>query len=132
MTSGIAPGSLLHAFTDFDGTPGPDAVHVSDANMGLTAAVTEFLVGSRQGVIHLLPALPSRWLEGSVRGIRAHGGVDVDFSWSNSRVATATLVACRDQTVTVSAPGLRRGPRRSQVVNLSAGIPVSVTFEDGE
>jgi alpha-L-fucosidase 2 len=132
MQTGIAPDSLLHAFPDFDGEPSPEAVHQSDANLGVTAAVVELLVGSRPGRIQLLPALPTRWVRGRVRAIRASGGVDVTFDWADGRVESVHLLATVDQTVTVTAPG-RRGPDRlSRTVQLAANTPVTVSFTDAE
>jgi alpha-L-fucosidase 2 len=53
-----------------------------EAGMGFVSAVCEMLVGSRPGFLHLLPALPAAWPEGSVRGITARCGVTVDLTWS--------------------------------------------------
>jgi alpha-L-fucosidase 2 len=131
VATGIAPDSLLHAFPDFDGAPAADAVHQSDANLGLTAAVTELLIRSVPGNIRLLPALPLRWRRGSVNGIRARGGVLVDFDWADARVDRVTLVATVDQAITISAPGPSGAPRVSRVVELTAGVAVVVHFADG-
>jgi len=95
-----------------------------DGNFGATSGICEMLLQSHAGEIHLLPALPSAWPDGSVRGLRARRGITVDLAWKSGALQSATLTAAAAQSVPVR---YREAVRK---LELPAGKPV--TFRPGE
>ncbi|MFF7655851.1 glycoside hydrolase N-terminal domain-containing protein [Streptomyces sp. NPDC007983] len=72
-----------------------------DGNFGAAAGIAQMLLQSHRGVLDVLPALPRRWPDGSVRGLRAHGDLTVGITWRAGRARTLTVTAGHDGPVRI-------------------------------
>ncbi|HYW47429.1 MAG TPA: glycoside hydrolase N-terminal domain-containing protein [Bryobacteraceae bacterium] len=114
-----------------------------DGNFGGTAGITEMLLQSHAGEVALLPALPKAWPDGSYRGLRARGGLEVGISWRGGKPVSATVEAATDGTHRIRPPKgaqiaeVRSGNTRVRVttspdgaaaIPLKAGQPCRITF----
>jgi alpha-L-fucosidase 2 len=92
-----------------------------DGHLGASAAVAELLVQSHAGELAILPALPTSWPSGSVRGLRARGGLTVSFAWKNRALTRLTLVSVRTARLLVRYGAVTRHIDVEQSVSQTLG-----------
>jgi alpha-L-fucosidase 2 len=95
-----------------------------DGNFGFTAGVAEMLLQSHAGELHLLPALPSAWLNGSVSGLQARGGLTVGLAWAGGVLESATLAPRFAGTIAV------RWRERVLSITTAPGETITLTAAD--
>ncbi|WP_399344663.1 glycosyl hydrolase family 95 catalytic domain-containing protein [Umezawaea sp. Da 62-37] len=95
-----------------------------DGNFGATSGVAEMLLQSQNGVVHVLPALPSSWPTGSYAGLKARGGTSVDVRWSGGSAVEIGVTPTRNGPLTVRNGLFRQSYR---LVDAGTGQVVPVT-----
>ncbi|MGO4373208.1 glycoside hydrolase family 95-like protein [Paenibacillus sp. MCAF20] len=98
-------------------------IFVIDGNFGGTAAIADMLLQSHTGEVHLLPALPQDWANGSYRGLRAKSGIEVNAAWEKGSLTEAVLTAYQACEVSVRYGG--------QVVKLALEAGISRRVDGG-
>lgn len=103
-----------------------------DGNFGAAAGMAEMLLQSHGGAVELLPAIPEKWDNGSVSGLRARGDITVDIDWDNCAVTSAKLaVGADNEALTVKADGISKlqvSDSKGEKVDVTVNGDDSITF----
>ncbi len=75
-----------------------------DGNFGGAAGIGEMLLQSHEGYIHILPALPAEWAEGSIRGFKAKGGAGIDMVWEKAKPVKMSVTGGWEEWVQILIP----------------------------
>ena len=78
-----------------------------DGNFGGGAGIAEALVQSHSGEINILPALPEEWESGSLYGVRARGGFELDFEWERGRITKLSITSLGGNPCTIVGNGIK-------------------------
>ncbi|MGC4016340.1 MAG: glycoside hydrolase N-terminal domain-containing protein [Luteolibacter sp.] len=101
-------GEMIRGLLTYNTLPNLFTTHPPfqiDGNLGITAGVCETLLQSHADEISILPALPPAWKDGSVKGLRARGGFEVDAAWKDGKLAGTKIRSVLGQVAVVRLPG---------------------------
>jgi alpha-L-fucosidase 2 len=114
----------------FDSHPARNgSIFQIDGNFGTTAGMAELLLQSHDNEIALLPALPHAWATGSVEGLRARGGLEVDVAWSQGQLVSAQVLALQTRTHPFRLPGGHKVSRVSDGEGRAQQVTPGATAE---
>ena len=95
-----------------------------DGTMGVAAGITEMLIQSHEGTIHLLPAVPNEWNTGEFEGVCARGGFELDMRWQDNSITTLEVLSKAGKPCRIDAGG------KFRIIKDGKNIP-SKKYADG-
>jgi alpha-L-fucosidase 2 len=104
-----------------------------DGNFAGTAGMAEMLLQSQFGEVHLLPALPAAWGEGSIKGLKARGGFEVSITWKAKQLQQANITSLNGGKIVIrtNVPVTIKG-RPEKAVKSGAGYLLTFTTTKGQ
>jgi alpha-L-fucosidase 2 len=80
-----------------------------DGNFGGASGITEMLLQSHDGAVHLLPALPDEWGHGKITGLKARGGFTIDITWKNKKITEVKIYSSLGNSIRIRTAGSLTG-----------------------
>jgi alpha-L-fucosidase 2 len=100
-----------------------------DGSLGQTAAITEMLVQSHEGVIDLLPALPGEWAAGRFDGVRVRGGFELDMAWKDKKITSVEITSLAGKPCRINAGRGYNVTRDGQKISINTHEDGSMEFD---
>jgi alpha-L-fucosidase 2 len=85
-----------------------------DGNFGCTAGIAEMLMQSHDGFIFLLPALPTVWKDGEIKGLMTRGGFELYIKWQNGQVEKVTILSHSGGNCRLRSPNALSGEKLTE------------------
>lgn len=76
-----------------------------DGNMGAVSGMIEMMLQSHHGYIEILPAIPSSWSNGSIKGLKAQGNFEIDIEWKDGLVKNVAVKSADKGECTIKYKG---------------------------
>lgn len=95
-------GGLYDNFMDAHAT----SVFQIDGNFGATAGIAEMLLQSRPDSLVLLPALPTQWAKGCIRGLKAIGNFEIAMGWDAGKLQMLSVRSMAGEPLVLAYPGI--------------------------
>ena len=89
-----------------------------DGNLGYVASLSEMLVQSQTKTLEILPAIPSSWKSGTVKGLKARGNILInELSWDNGKLSSLKLSSPKAQTIQILLPTMMCSLKKTKIIN---------------